>query len=190
MRSFLIILLLAVNSCSRPKVNEELVMHIVQSSYCSHNDPSWGVISNPGAIVISIKSGRATGQLLHIHNGERVELGSFDFDAGKHTFLSSTPTIESGQYQDAVDVSFVRDADQDSPGLGSKEVKLGRVVMVARTSDGQSIVEGPNVLYRIQRTKLEQDRWRPTQEQTLQSLIETSKNLDCEYIVLEIKRQR
>lgn len=189
MRPTLIIVLLFLNGCSRRPEKETLQMHLVQTSYYSRN-PDWGVISNPGSLVISIKSGRASGELLHIVKGKSIALGTFEFDAEKHTFLSSTSTIESGGPQDAVDVSFVRDADQDAQRQGGVEVKLGSLVQLSRTGDGQSIAEGSNVLYRIQRTELEQDRWRPAQEKTIQTLLEASKNLDCEYIVIDIKEQR
>lgn len=164
-------------------------MHLLRVSYYSDN-PGWGVIRNAGSLVVSITSGKASGELLHVAKGKAESLGVFEFDAAMHTFLSSTPTIESGAPAGEVDLSFVQDADQGFQGRKSKELKLQNVFSVSRAGENQTIKEGANVLYRIRRTDAEQDRWRFPQEASLQAMIDTSKSLDCEYIVLDVKEQR
>lgn len=179
---------LLISSCSRPKAPEPLEMHIVQTSYLSRN-PKWGPIENPGSLVITISSGKATGELLHVAKGEAKSLSLFQFDASKHTFLSSTPTVETRASRD-VDVSFVQDADAEFQDEKSKEITLQNVFEVSRSGNLGSLHEGVHILYRIQRTNSEQDRWRSPHEKSLQSMIDTSKQLDCEYIVLNVKGQR
>jgi len=188
MRS-LAILMLLVCGCSRPKKTEApLAMHLLQVSYYSDN-PSWGVIRNAGSLVVSITSGKASGELFHVAKGKAESLEVFEFDAAMHTFLSSTPTIESGAPAGEVDLSFIQDADQGFNGGKGKELKLKNVFSVSRAGEKQTIKEGANVLFRIQRTDAEQDRWRFPQEASLQAMIDTSKQLDCEYIVLVVKKQ-
>jgi len=153
-----------------------MLMHVVATSYTSDT-------MNSGSLVISITSGRATGQLLHVRGGKAEPLQTFEFDAASHTLLCSTPEV-SGPGE--VDASFIQESDIMDSRNKSRELKLGKVFRISRAGGGNTILEKANVLYRIQRTDEKQDRWRPAQEATLDAMIETTKTVDCEYIVLDV----
>ena len=184
MRKLLIIApLLILISCSQESDTKPLKMQLIRTSYSKGAD--WGVISNPGSLVIAITSGKATGELLYIRDGASTVLETFEFDTVNHPYLASTPVLDGSP--DAVDLSFVRNLDPGAQRPGDAKVSLTGVARVSRAGGGQSIVEGPNVLYRIQRTTEDQDRWRLDTEITIQNMIEISNSLDCEYIVLDLE---
>lgn len=188
MRNYLPMLLLLLSTCSRSPKGDPLEMHLVQTSFHTHN-PGVPPVINPGALVVTITSGKATGRLLHIAQGKTVPLQTFELDASQHTLICSTPVVDEPPAEEGVDVSFVQEADAGFK-CKSAEVKLGKVARIARADGGQTLLEKANVLYRIQRTNLTQDRWRYPHEASLKTMMETSKNLDCEYIVLDVSSLR
>ena len=178
--------ILSFAACSRKSELEPLQMHLQKMSWYSDN-PNWGPITNAGSLVVDITVGRASGELLHVAHGEARKLGTFEFDASLHTKLCSTPTIDS---KGTIDAGFIMIADQSYTGERGLPFKPGKVTRFARASEGISVLEGANVLYRITRTEEHQDRWRLAQEASLEALINTSASLDCEYIILNIHQKR
>lgn len=190
MRVLVLVVGLAMLGCSEPTREEEgqLIMELLPVSYTDFGD--WGPISNPSSLVVTIRVGRAKGTLFHVRDGEISELGDFEFDANDQTFLCSTPFLRGEESESQVDVSFIwHRFPRDEPSARSVKVFLGEVAMVSRTDQQNSILEGVNVLYRIQRTKEEDARqWRLQHEESREAMAEASKDMDVEYIALEVEQ--
>ncbi|MGC4016367.1 MAG: hypothetical protein QM755_17870 [Luteolibacter sp.] len=179
-----IVVAVLLSTCKRPSAAAPMLMHVVATSYYSDAPYSgWQSIANPGSVVVSITSGRATGQLLHVKGGKAIPLQTFEFDAASHSLLCSTAAVSD---EGEVDVGFVQESDVMDSRNKSQELKLGKVSRISRVPGHNSISEKANILYRIQRTGEPQDRWRPAHEESFDAMIEASKALDCEYIVLDV----